>query len=354
MPLLDDPLLKRVKAGNPLPINDPANAGIAAEMDRADLGNRFGFGSLQYQTGSAIVPQRSPEDLTNLAIQRRRDILANAAERGFDPDAPALALEPGRKLALMAEQRNLAEIQHQDALTRATDIHASYQKNRDIESANSHTDFLKGLPAINKLPIEARKEAFAQHVLNNEGIMDTREGRDFVRTHATSIDDAYARSQKIGAARDKNYAQSWQQAHKEGTIEARKLGVDLQFNDQGFPSIEATKKYAFDTKIEANGLTPADILDSSKWGTKKEGKKGSEQTLRYFKKDDGEFVTIPEAQLGEYQKMARQFYGKEQNVPQGTNSQQPERVTVEKDGKRFTLPKSQLDTASKQGFTLVQ
>lgn len=133
-------------------LTDATNLATAGAMDRADLGNRFGFGSPEYaqNSESPVTPAQDSGIDIGAVHERRNQIL-----QGIDPDAPAryvsdVAPKGGgisRKAQLQHELGVLTGIAHQHALETAQGAHEDFVKQKTIDTANQVAGFFTDLGA---------------------------------------------------------------------------------------------------------------------------------------------------------------------------------------------------------------
>jgi hypothetical protein len=234
--------LPGVGASGSTSTTDQTNLNVADAMSRADLGNRYGFGSQQYALGvdaptEVLRARRDPSELIDNAITQRRQLLA----QGVDPDRPAIYASPKRRQEMLHEELALSEIQHRDASTLAVGKAEAYRQQKDIETSNALHNFFTGMPAIDKLPEGSpeRAQAFYNHVANNPLVATSPIGRDFIKTYAQTHDVASGLKQT--ATQDKEYLDLQHQAAEYG----RSRGVGEQYDPQtGMPSVDLTRQYA--------------------------------------------------------------------------------------------------------------
>lgn len=145
-------VLPGVGAAGSTTLTDQTNLATADAMDRADLGNRFGFGSPEYAQNSE-APVTTPRDNGGIDIsavnERRNQIL-----QGIDPDAPAryvsdIAGKGGvsRKAELQHELGTLTAIAHQHAMESAQGAHEDFVTQKHIDTANQVAGFFTDLGA---------------------------------------------------------------------------------------------------------------------------------------------------------------------------------------------------------------
>lgn len=195
-------------------LTDATNLATAGAMDRADLGNRFGFGSPEYaqNSESPVTPAQDSGIDIGAVHERRNQIL-----QGIDPDAPAryvsdVAPKGGgisRKAQLQHELGVLTGIAHQHALETAQGAHEDFVKQKTIDTGNQvagfftdlgasktklgtpeHTQEVNGLAAKYPLALgtagvrDALKTHLAQHIAASNFV--TPEGTQLARVVQTS------------------------------------------------------------------------------------------------------------------------------------------------------------------------
>lgn len=126
------------------PVTDQTNQNIADAMERSDRGSRFGFGSPQYaqntDTPTPVEPDQSQGIDLAAVNQRRNDIL-----KGVDPDAPAIYVNPKRRLQLQSELGGLTNIVHQESLNSANQAHQDFIKHKDIETSQQFVNLAQAI-----------------------------------------------------------------------------------------------------------------------------------------------------------------------------------------------------------------
>lgn len=137
-----------VGAPGSTPATDQTNTNLAASMDRADLGSRFGFGSPQYQQGTETpVAATQPDQSGGIdiaAVHARRNQILN----GVDPDAPARFPNPKRSAELNHELGTLTNVVHEHSLETVAQAHQDLIKQRSIDIANQASNVFNGLKGI--------------------------------------------------------------------------------------------------------------------------------------------------------------------------------------------------------------
>lgn len=171
------------------------NLAVASAMDKADLGNRVGFGSGQYRqpaTEDTLRAGRDPAALIDSAILSRRDALNKGIAEGYDPDAPALALSPERRNQMLKESLLIGHEAEQQAQSTALLQARNYQQRKDTETATDVHNFFSGMPEIDKLTPGSpeQRDAFLNHLASHPHAATTSTVRDFAKTYATTHDTA--------------------------------------------------------------------------------------------------------------------------------------------------------------------
>lgn len=219
------------------PVTDQTNLNVAGAMERGDIGNRFGFGSTQYQQGTP-TPKFAPDitDITNNVIDSRMAMIA----QGKDPDAPARYVGPRRSQELQHEFLALGESKRRNALTEAHTAKLQLDNQLHARAATDFQNFANGLAEITnkyKSGTPEFEQAILQHVGQHPEGARTQAGNHLLSliSKGHDADKAFA---------ERSYWQRFGQAFKEASVAARKAGVDVQYDEQGFPSIEATMKQA--------------------------------------------------------------------------------------------------------------
>lgn len=268
-----------VGAPGSTPQTDAGNLSIADSMERSDRGQRFGFGSQQYAQNMDTPTAPAAADPGGIDIgivnDRRTQIL-----RGIDPDAPAIYPNAKRKHEMLGELNILSNIAHDHALTTARDSHDSYRQQKDIESAQEFSGLVNGLRDIKSKPGTPEHAAELLGLVSDYPLgAQVPAARLLLQKHASFHDNATT-------LEDRSYWQRFGQAFKEASQIGKKFGVDVQYDEQGFPSISATATHAKDngtiqseTKIPASIVTQAGKLaearaqkDADYNSAKKDGK----------------------------------------------------------------------------------
>lgn len=250
-----------VGAPGSTPETDQTNLNIASSMERADLGNRFGFDSPQYLQGtenpgapSTAAPAGGIDiDAVNA---RRNQILQN-----IDPDAPARYISDvaphggiSRRQELQHELGTLTTIAHEHALETAAQDHDAFVKNRDIVSANDFSGLANDLSAIpHDLGSPEYSQALAKVMADHPHGSLTTQGKLLLSTQAQLNHSA-------AAINDKEYTDTLHQVNEY----ARSRGVTPVFDpESGMPSMDLTRQYADDSGPQKpQSGVPASIVSS--------------------------------------------------------------------------------------------
>lgn len=156
------------------------NLSIAAAMDRADAA-RVGATPLQEQPAGIDIEQ----------INQRRSTILQATERGIDPDAPALFVNPKRRQELDKELGVLNKISHDYAMEGAKNAHEALVRQRNTDVANQSTNIFNGLLNISPDGSPESEKAVKELIRNNRiGFEASSAARREVERHAKIHDKA--------------------------------------------------------------------------------------------------------------------------------------------------------------------
>lgn len=244
-----------VGAPGSTPQTDATNLATAAGMDRADLGNRFGFGSPQYQQGTETpaTPTLADTHADDIATRRsalddqRKQIMTRLGVIQPEPGTAVVLAGPKERQQLLqnwhmveTESQNLLKEEHDNAIDSARTAHENFTRQTHINSANDFSamsnDLLQLQNDPNTQPGTPEFHARALEIAKNHpaGFM-TQAGQTLFR----GVSDMH---DKAASLEDRSYWQRFGQSFKEASQVGRKRGVDVQYDDQGFPSIDLTSK----------------------------------------------------------------------------------------------------------------
>ncbi len=182
------------------------DASMAHAMDRADLGNRFGFGSQQYLQGTENPAPATPQfatstnDIINSAIENRMAAIA----RGTDPDHPALYVSPQRSVELQKEFHALGETRNRNALVDASLADKRLQTQLHTASANDFTNYANGVSNIISSGLKPGtpefQQAFLQNYLKFRDGATTKSGKELTQLFAQKHDNHAVTTENIQQA----------------------------------------------------------------------------------------------------------------------------------------------------------
>jgi hypothetical protein len=137
---------------------------------------------------------------------------------------------------LEGQSKDLLQEHHMVATEKARDAHENFARQTHINAANDFTGLATDLADLQKNAKPGTPE-FASGVVDiatkHPAGFQTQAGQSLVRSASSLHDNA-------SALEDRSYWQRFGQAFKEASQTARKRGVDVQYDDQGFPSTELT------------------------------------------------------------------------------------------------------------------
>jgi hypothetical protein len=395
------------------PATDAANLSIAESMRRADLGSRFGFGSPQHLLGvdapsEVLRAQRDPSELIDSAIQARRELLS----QGVDPDAPARFITPKRRAELLHEELALTQIQHEEALTRSVGKAQAYKMTKDIEVSNDLDGLIRDLRGVkSKIGTPEHATEITDIGLNHiAAIQGTKLGSDLFKTHTAVHDRAAETAQAIADYRAATGLEP-------GSVETTATGgVNIRGKPKSAAKSKTVETKASDILehglLNKYGMTPDQFANpvSAKAGRIEGGKFTNQYTgaekgdtmqidtgqgkvnmpredYNYFKRlhevtaagtetakptpskaqeaptqfdteeaarsaghKAGDIVILKNPATGKYQRARLEA----SEAAPAASASETEKVIVQKGGKQFRLPKSQLKDAQTQGYELVQ
>lgn len=174
--------LPGVGAPGSTPTTDLENLNVAAAMDKADLGNRFGFASPEYRQGTETpeIAPTQPSGIDIVAVNERR----NQILQGIDPDRPAIFVTPKRQAELNRELAVLTGVAREHAFTTAKQSHQDFLHQKDIDTANQVSEFFKRAKE-SKTPLGSPEHT--QEVLGWASdlplALGAKEVRDVLKTH---------------------------------------------------------------------------------------------------------------------------------------------------------------------------
>ncbi len=179
---------------------------IAHAMDRADLGNRFGFGSQQYLQGTENPAPATPQfatstnDIINSAIENRMAAIAS----GTDPDHPALYVNPHRSQELQQEFHALGETRRRNALMEAGLADKRLEHQLDTNAANDFANYANGVSSIISSGLKPGdkdfQQAFLQNYLKFRDGASTKSGQELTKLFAEKHDNHAVTTENIQQA----------------------------------------------------------------------------------------------------------------------------------------------------------
>jgi hypothetical protein len=225
---------------------DAGNVGVASAMDKADLGNRYGFGSLQYKLGAdaptdVLRARRDPQELIDSAIQLHRERL-DQINAGVDPDANALALSPKLRAARLHQELAVGEQLQRDAqIKAAADLHL-YRQQKDVLAATQVSGMVNALSKVQSDPGTPEHEKDLITIAGQfPEALHTQEGREIFHTQTTIHDSTAKMRQADTSTENKEYLDM---AHQVGEY-GKTRGVSPVFDpESGMPSMDLTRQYA--------------------------------------------------------------------------------------------------------------
>jgi hypothetical protein len=251
----EDALLAKVNAAgrlNPTPVTDSAfatpqtnaeNAGIVTAMQPSPVATSGQSPTLEDAHVADILQRRSAISDQMNTIKTRLGIV-------LPTPGTAVVLAPqgqhrdllGQLDALEREDRNLLSEHHDISALNTRNTTENFARQMHILTQDDNTSLANDLLKIQQDPnikpgtddhFNAVLSAASKHPYATQ----SESGRMLLRGTAAVHDNA-------AALKDRAYSTRFNQAFKEASQVARKHGVDVQYDNEGFPSIDLTAKSA--------------------------------------------------------------------------------------------------------------
>jgi hypothetical protein len=231
--------LPGVGAPGSTPTTDATNLSVAAAMDRGDLADRI----VPFSASATTAPTLNDTRVGDIVARRsaiadqKQQLMSQLAVTGID-DTKRRNNILSTWHTLDTEDRNLLTEHHYNAIDAARTAHENLARETHIAAANDFASMSNDLLDLQKNPnIKPGTPEFSAAALeiakNHPQGFQTQAGQTLYRGIAQTHDAA-------ATLEDRSYWQRFGQAFKEASVVARKVGGDVQYDDQGFPSIALT------------------------------------------------------------------------------------------------------------------